>query len=306
MKIIDQTPFYDEKGEINLVDRGKALMKYGAGWFKEIEGQKAIITVLDTILDKKFTLLRNITPPGLDTMIPFILVGPTGVFVMSVTALAGTYRARGDQWGTITGSTFKPEKPNMLTRTDRMARAVQVFLKRQGYSELENVESILLCSDPATHIDSMRPIIRVIMRDALERFAVSIAQGRVIFSQETVFDIVNRIQHPPAPEQPKPAVPEAQVEEDEPFPVENEMGMTRQPLEIETTQAASRSEIPSFMVERDGKFEEAPGKVIKRPKRKAFTRKQMLLLVIMAVIWCLIMAVLLFLVGRDALPLLLP
>ena len=34
---------------------------------------------------------------------------------------------------------------------------------------LLGVEAVLLCSNPSTHIDSQRPIVRVVMRDALER-----------------------------------------------------------------------------------------------------------------------------------------
>ncbi len=142
MKIIDQTPFYNnETGEISFLDRGKAIMKFGTGWIKEVEAQKEVIAVLGKVLDKNYTLLRNVTPPGLEASFPFILVGPTGVFVMYVTPLTGMFRAKGDQWGTISGNTFKNEKPNLLTRTERMARAIQVFLQRQGYSEITSGRS---------------------------------------------------------------------------------------------------------------------------------------------------------------------
>jgi hypothetical protein len=204
MKIIDQTPFYKENGELSLMNRGKAMMRFGAGWFNEIEAQKSVIPVFEKNLDKGFTLLRNVTPPGLDASIPFILVGPPGVFVMYVTPITGMFRAKGDQWGTITGNTFKPEKPNLLARTERMARAIQVYLQRQGYTELTSVEAILLCSDPAVHVDSLRPIIRVVMRDALERFIISMNQARIVFSPETVHAVVNRILTPPAPTPPPP------------------------------------------------------------------------------------------------------
>src|SRR5450759_4626018 len=140
MKIIDQTPFFNnETGEISFLDRGKAMLKYGASWFKEVEAQKQVLTVLDNVLDRNYTLLRNVSPPGLETSFHFILVGPAGVFVMYVTPLTGIFRAKGDQWGTISGNAFKNEKPNLMTRTERMARAVQVFLRRQGYAEITSV-----------------------------------------------------------------------------------------------------------------------------------------------------------------------
>jgi hypothetical protein len=212
VKIIDHTPFFNENGELSLVDRGRAVMKFGSGWLKEIEAQKIVINTLEKSLDKKYTLLRNVTPSGLGTAIPLILIGPTGVYVMTVTPLTGTISARGDQWGTISGDVFHAENPNLLTRTQQMAKVVQVFLQRQGYADLLTVEPILLCSDPATHVDTVRPIIRVIMRDSLERFAVSISQARVILSPESVFDIGNRILNPPASPPGQPSVsPEAEI-----------------------------------------------------------------------------------------------
>jgi hypothetical protein len=83
-----------------------------------------------------------------------------------------------------------------------MAQAIQIYLQRQGYTELTSVEAILLCSDPAIHVDSLRPIIRVVMRDALERFVISLTQARIVFSPETAYAVVNRIVNPPAPTPP--------------------------------------------------------------------------------------------------------
>jgi|SRR5271157_1629945 len=205
MKIIDQTPYFNpETGELSLTERVRAIMKYGTLWIAEAQAQKSVMTVLDKVLDKSFTVLRNVTLADLEASIPLILIGPPGIYVIYVTPLQGTYRAKGDQWGTISGSNFKDEKPNLLTRTDHMARAIQVYLQRQGYMNLTGVESVLLCSDPSVHIDSLRPIVRVVMRDALERFAASLTQARLILSPEAVHDIANRILNPPKPAPPKP------------------------------------------------------------------------------------------------------
>jgi hypothetical protein len=66
------------------------------------------------------------------------------------------------------------------------------------------VEAVLLASDPGLHIDSIRPIVRVVMRDALEHFATSLIQGRAVYKAEAIHNILDRITNPPAasPEQP--------------------------------------------------------------------------------------------------------
>ncbi len=293
MKIIDQTPFFNnETGEIRFLDRGKAMMKYGAGWIKEVEGQKQVITVLGKVLDRNYTLLRNVTPPVLETSFPFILIGPAGVFVMYVTPLTGMFRAKGDQWGTITGNTFKNEKPNLLTRTERMARAIQVFLQRQGYSAITSVDAILLCSDPSVHVDSIRPIIRVVMRDALERFAISIMQARVVLSPESVQDVIERILNPPKPAPPQPAetlaaagpetLASAQVEE--PYvpafalPESQAPAWSNEPALLPIAGTQARSQVP---------------------RRKGLNKKQWAFLIVMLVIWCLLITAFLFLVIKD-------
>jgi hypothetical protein len=295
MRIIDQTPFYNENGEISLVDRSKAVLQFGFGWFKEIEAQKTIISVFDKILDKNFTLLRNVTPPGLDARIPFILVGPPGVFVMYITPVTGMFRAKGDQWGTVVGSTYKPIKPNLLTRTDRMAQAIQVYLQRQGYSEITSVEAILLCSDPSVTVDSLRPIIRVVMRDALERFAVSITQARVILSPESVYNIAKRILTP-APQKQAPETPPAEAT----APTEEKT----EDLYVPSFALPESEPAPADPAALPIQFTPGETEIVApqpAPSRKKISGRQWIMLIGMFVFWLLIMGVFAFVVARDLL-----
>jgi len=281
MKIIDQTPYLDkETSKIKFVDRGMALLKYGAGWFREIQAQSHIIFVMDKLLDKNFTLLRNVTPPALGVNFPLILVGPTGVFVMYVTPLTGTYRAKGDQWGTISGNNFKDEKPNLLIRTERMARALQVFLQGQGQTELTSVEPVLLCSDPAFNVDSLRPIIRIVMRDALERFIISLTQTKVVFSLDAVQRTIDHILNPLKPTQPQP--------------VDDEPGMNN------TEQGEKSNELPVAAIQPPPPVSDAEPTPLPLPKprrnspfqsMKVINKRQWIFLIIMFVIWLLIVVV---------------
>ena len=289
MKIVDQTPYFNhETGEIGMLDRVRAMMKYGAGWIKEVEGQKQAIAIMGQVLDRNYTLLCNIKPAGLEARFPFILIGPAGVFVIYVTAMTGLFRAKGDQWGTISGNTFKNERPNLLTHTERMAHAIQVFLQRQGYSALTSVDAVLLCSDPSFNVDSIRPIIRVVMRDALERFAISLNQARVVLSPEAVQDIVQRILNPPKPALPPPA--EILSEASPEAPVSAQVEDPNVPAF-----ALPESRVPEWS-------NEPPPLPIdekqNRP-RKTLNKKQWAFLIVMFVVWCLLITVFLFLVIKD-------
>jgi hypothetical protein len=300
MKIVDQTPFYKEDGELSFIDRLKAIMEFGTGWFKEIEAQRSVIAVLKKSLDKNFTLLCNIIPPGLEARIPLILVGPTGVYVMTVTPKIGMFRARGDQWGTVSGSSLRPENPNLLSLTEKMARAIQIYLQRQGYTDLTNVEAILLCSDPATTVDSMRPIIRVIMRDSLERFVASIIQARIVLSPESAFNIVNRLLNPPPPPPSKPVEPAAPAAEAVPQqqPADPNIPAFAMPGSAAAPVSSGESVPPVPAALPETSTAAAP-----RPRtRFKLTRNQVILLVVMVVIWCLIVVGLAFLIAMNMNP----
>lgn len=200
------------------------MWKYGASWLKEVEAQQVAMEALEKGLARGYTLLRNVTLPGLDIEIPLILIGPTGIYVMYVTPLRGTYRARGEEWGPLEGENFRPARVNLLRRVARLGRAVQVYLQKQGFTDLPPVESVLLCSDPGLIVESVRPIVRVVQRDALERFAISISQARVVLGVDRMQQIINRILNPLPPPTQRPQAkvssavpPSAPAKEAEPY-----------------------------------------------------------------------------------------
>ena len=164
----------------------------------------SVLPLFEKSLDRKYTLLRNITLPGLDACIPIILVGPAGIYVCVVTDKAGMYRAKGDQWGIISGEIFKPDKINLVTRTEQFARAVQVYLQNQGRFDIPGVEPVLLCTNPSIHVDSIRPIVRIVLRDALERFIISISEISPVIGQDIVIKVVDFITNPVSTQFPSP------------------------------------------------------------------------------------------------------
>jgi hypothetical protein len=223
MKIIDQTPFQDENGEINFVNRIQAALKYGLSWYDNIQAQKPVIAILNRVLEKGFVLLRNQQLGASGITVPIIVIGTPGIYVMDVTPLKGFYRARGDEWGTVSNGVFQPAPINSLKRISQLAQVLEKFLERQGAKLTEPVESALLAADPALHIDSVRPVARVVMRDAIERFAAGLLSARPVYSAAAINELAERIVKPRSAqgqEQPE-AVPENDpfaVKDETPFP----------------------------------------------------------------------------------------
>jgi hypothetical protein len=214
MKIIDKTAYQDEKGEIGLLQRLQGTLQYGFSWFPELEAQKTVIAQLDRALEKGFVLIRNFTLPGSEIVLPIILIGPPGVYVIYVTHLTGFYEAKGDQWNTVNNGRATPAPINLMSRAARLARALHVYLERQGISLpgpqgivlVNPVEPILIASSPAMHVDSMRPAVRVVMSDAIRQFAASLLQTHVALRAEQVHDLADRIITPrPKTQAPEPA-----------------------------------------------------------------------------------------------------
>src|SRR5512139_3711781 len=121
MKIIDKTPLLNEKGELGLSQRAQGILKYGVNWPNELEAQKAMITFFDRQLEKGYTLIRNMTLGASGIVVPLILLGPTGIYVIHVTYLRGRYEAKGNSWNEESGNGYKPAAVNLIQRTARMA-----------------------------------------------------------------------------------------------------------------------------------------------------------------------------------------
>ncbi|MBI5932292.1 MAG: hypothetical protein HY867_01190 [Chloroflexi bacterium] len=194
MKIIDQTPLLDANGKLSLVNRIQGMLKYGFSWPANLEAQEKVIAQLNKGIEKNHTLFRNQRLGASEIVVPLILIGSSGIFALEATPLKGFYRARGDEWGTVSNGKFQPASINILSRTARLAKILQVFFERQGLKL--SVEPVLLAADPGMHIESVRPAVRVVMSDAIDRFAASLVAGRPVYNPTEISELVERLQRP--------------------------------------------------------------------------------------------------------------
>ena len=228
MKILDKTPFQNASGQIDLWGRIQGTLRYGPNWYAEVMAQRPVVAQLDRLLEKGFVLIRNFTLPGSEVMVPLMLVGPQGVSVLYVTHIKGRYEAKGDQWNRLDNGRSIPAPVNLLNRVVRLARATQVYFDRQKITLISIVEPILIGADPGLHIESLRPVARVVMSDAIKQFASGLLQGRPSLRPDQVYDLAERIVTPRKPEQDQQA---------EPFPIppSRETPVAPNPWDVEAT-----------------------------------------------------------------------
>ena len=193
MIIIDKTPHRSENGAISPIGLIQGTLKYGLTWQSRLKAQDAVIAIIEKQLDSNFALLRNITLPNTDIMLPMVLIGPSGISLINVLHERGVYKARDDQWGTMIGDKFMPARTNQLARTTTFGRVLQVYLDRQGFKGQVVVDSILMAADPGMQIESTRPSARVVMSDAIERFSASLSHARQMIDARLGKEVVRAL-----------------------------------------------------------------------------------------------------------------
>ncbi|MFC2028829.1 NERD domain-containing protein [Chloroflexota bacterium] len=190
MKLIDHTPYLTEKGELSLWHKFLGTLRYGDFWVEEINAQQEIIEELDRTLAPGYTLLRNIQLPGSKFMFPMILVGPAGVFMLTITTMKGNYHAIEGSWKVEKNGKIKPARPNLMRDNTKMAMAVQKFLEKFGIKK-GTVEGVLIASNLAMYINKENPIVRIVMRDTIGLLSDDLNQSDAVLDINNTTRIVD-------------------------------------------------------------------------------------------------------------------
>lgn len=199
MEIIDHSPYPLKEGKMSLLDRIRGTLDFGLSWYPQMQAQATLVSNLSRLLGDKYIVLNNITLPDVDVAIPVIVIGPVGLQVLYVTNLGGVYRAKEEGWLVQdAGHGFKVTRPNLLMRAALMGRAVEVFLKRNGLET--QVQTALVFVSAHMFVESIRPAVRVILSDAVEKFVVSFSQNQPILDPEGVRHAADLLANPSKPE----------------------------------------------------------------------------------------------------------
>jgi hypothetical protein len=207
MIVIERSTFRDESGAISLENRLRGTLRFGLRWHGEMEAQLAVTQRLLKSLGDEHVLVRNQPIPGTDVIIPLILLSPQGVRVLVPTPIRGIYRAKLDEWLTFDGGArrFKRVRPNLQGIALMMANQLLRFLKGQGYP-LPEIESVLIFTNPRTHVDTARPSVRIVLADAIDHFASNLQKFPAIMDGEDIGAVLESLTSP------RPASPVAEPE----------------------------------------------------------------------------------------------
>lgn len=198
MKLIDCTAEYARRGQGKSLDGILGSLKLGRGWSHDPEAESVVIAAFQRMVGNKFFMLRKVAIKGLDGLIPLVLVGPPGVWMLYPSALRGVYRANGETWEKIDErhQSYKAASENFITKAVQMAEALQDYLRSQGV-QYSPVVPVLIFTNPGIHVETLRPVVRIVLIDALDRFISGVTQGRLVNDQEQVESMVNLLTSPP-------------------------------------------------------------------------------------------------------------
>lgn len=192
MKVIDISQNTAPKEGLNKI---LAEVQNAAGGLlggsAEAQGQETLISYLSRVLNNRYTLLRNVKLEGVDINIPMILLGPTGINVITTRADKGIFQVKAESISKMSGSKeLTPIRPSPVNRTMMMAQAVGRYLRDHNIEPPE-VQPVMFFSNPGTHIDSTRPSVRLVQIDGLDRYASSLLHGQMVLAPEDVHSLVN-------------------------------------------------------------------------------------------------------------------
>lgn len=291
MRRIECSPFRDEQGQINLEQRVRGTLQYGLSWYGEMQAIDTAVRKLEKSFGDEHVAITSATIPGTGITVPLLVLSPQGARAFLPTAIQGVFRAKGDEWLKFGGGTsrrFTEAKPNLQWKVLEMAQATLDYLRGVGFG-LPEVEAILVFTNPRTHVETSNTPVRIVLADAIERFAASILQFQPIMDRDDMRDLIQALTRPEElqpeaqPEaQPKPAAPRPSrpIDLPEPSRVDSEALIHGEASALSPRKQRALSGI--------------------QKKRFPFTRRQWILLGLMAFLDILIIGIFAALVLSDS------
>ncbi|MDH3942904.1 MAG: hypothetical protein OEV06_02265 [Anaerolineae bacterium] len=177
-----------------MVTRLNAML---GGDGQETDANEYIIARLGRLLDNTFSLMLDYPLGDTQVEIPMILAGPPGVYVFYTKTPPGIYEVNEDAWYEMHArrQVFQPAKINLVERTLLLAKGVKHFLEECGIP-LEQVHAGMLFIDPGTHVDANNARVRVIRREALDKFATELITAKRTLGSQDIFSIAAMITRP--------------------------------------------------------------------------------------------------------------
>ncbi len=237
MRTIDLSKFQTESGIAGIFNIMQGVFSYGWYWQQSRKNQEELVEILDTVLGNDCVLLRDVNIPHVGRPIPVVLLTPASLIVINPKSQQGFFHAEGKRWEELgRDDEYKLAINNLIRETWLYQKTIEGYLKQHNFS-VPTERGVMIFVSPETHVETVRPRVRVIQADGVKNFARELAISKPVFSDIDFRTAINLLSNPriPAKEKSKKAprgitspVPDAVAKVDESLgKVTNRINFTR-------------------------------------------------------------------------------
>ena len=203
MRTIDLSKYQAESGFAGILKTIQGVFSYGWSWQQTRKSQEELIEILETVLGNDCVLLRDVMIPRVGRPIPVVLVTPASLMVINPKTQQGFFRAEGKIWEELgRDDEYKPAPNNLIRETWLYQKTIEGYLKQHNFSAPTD-RGVMIFVSPETHVESIRPRVRIIQADGIKNFARELAISKPVFSDMDFRSAVRLLSEPRLPEKQK-------------------------------------------------------------------------------------------------------
>ena len=203
MRTIDLSKYQAESGFAGVLKTMQGVFSYGWSWQHNRKSQEELIEILETVLGNDCILLRDVEIPKVGRPIPVVLLTPASLMVINPKTEQGFFRAEGKVWEELgRDDEYKPASNNLIRETWLYQKTIEGYLKQHNFSAPTD-RGVMIFVSPETHVESIRPRVRIIQADGIKNFARELAISKPVFSDIDFRSAVRLLSDPRLPDKQK-------------------------------------------------------------------------------------------------------
>ena len=150
-----------------------------------IEGD--IIARFTRGLNNRYVMVRDLPTGDGEDCFPLILVGPTGLILINVSYVEGSFKAQDDTWLEAGKGTqrYIPGKVNLIQQSLDYAQKLDQLLTKHEKAHPE-VVPVLVLTNPAVKLESQTPAIRIVLADGIDSLISAIQKSEEVLGPSEI------------------------------------------------------------------------------------------------------------------------
>ncbi len=219
MRIIDLSKYQAEPGISGMLKNLRGSLSYGYSWNQSRKSQEELAEILGSVLGNECVLLRDVNIPKVTRPIPLVLITPAVLLVINPKSVQGFFRAEGKRWEELgRNNEYRLASNNLIRETWLYHKTIEGYYKQHNFSAPMD-RGVMIFVSPETVVESIRPRVRVVQADGIKNFARELSISKPVFSDRDFREAVKLLTNPRLPlKEKKPKIPPPELAEPAPVP----------------------------------------------------------------------------------------